>query len=231
MKTNDVKNSRRTFIGTMAVTAGLSGLAGVVSPLMAHPVSGVKPVNVSEADEWFKQIKGKRRVVYDATQPHDILPFAWPRVFLLTNEATGTPEKDCSVVVVLRHDAIPYAMESGLWEKYHLGEVFHAPDPRTGEPATRNPFWKPKPGDFQIPGFGEVAIGIDQLQESGVMFCVCDAALTVYSAALAEGMGKDATAMKEEWVAGLLPNIQVVPSGVWALGRAQEHNCAYIFAG
>ncbi|MFC4872808.1 hypothetical protein [Negadavirga shengliensis] len=231
MKANDVKNSRRTFIGTMAVTAGLSGLAGVVSPLMAHPASGVKPVNVNEADEWFKQIKGKRRVVYDATQPHDILPFAWPRVFLLTNEATGTPEKDCSVVVVLRHDAIPYAMESGLWEKYNLGEVFHAPDPHTGEPATRNPFWKPKPGDFQIPGFGEVAIGIDQLQESGVMFCVCDAALTVYSAALAEGMGKDAAALKKEWVAGLLPNIQVVPSGVWALGRAQEHNCAYIFAG
>jgi intracellular sulfur oxidation DsrE/DsrF family protein len=32
-------------------------------------------------------------------------------------------------------------------------------------------------------------------------------------------------------VSGVLPGIQVVPSGVWALGRAQEHDCAYVFAG
>jgi intracellular sulfur oxidation DsrE/DsrF family protein len=35
----------------------------------------------------------------------------------------------------------------------------------------------------------------------------------------------------KDWMAGLLPGIQVVPSGVWALGRAQEHGCHYIFAG
>jgi intracellular sulfur oxidation DsrE/DsrF family protein len=27
------------------------------------------------------------------------------------------------------------------------------------------------------------------------------------------------------------PGIQVVPSGVWALERAQKHGCAYVFAG
>jgi intracellular sulfur oxidation DsrE/DsrF family protein len=31
--------------------------------------------------------------------------------------------------------------------------------------------------------------------------------------------------------AGLLPGIQIVPSGVWAVGRAQEHGCQYCFAG
>jgi intracellular sulfur oxidation DsrE/DsrF family protein len=34
-----------------------------------------------------------------------------------------------------------------------------------------------------------------------------------------------------EWKANLIPGIQIVPSGVWALGRAQEHGCQYIFAG
>jgi len=29
----------------------------------------------------------------------------------------------------------------------------------------------------------------------------------------------------------VLPGIEVVPSGVWAVGRAQEHHCAYCFAG
>ncbi|MFN2439902.1 MAG: hypothetical protein ABR503_11935, partial [Chitinophagaceae bacterium] len=65
----------------------------------------------------------------------------------------------------------------------------------------------------------------------GVMFCVCDAALTVYSGAVAQGMNANAGELKKEWVTGLLPGIQVVPSGVWALGRAQERGCGYIFAG
>jgi len=82
-----------------------------------------------------------------------------------------------------------------------------------------------------VPGFGEVAIGINQLQNSGVQFCVCEAALTVYSAIIAEGINKEPAEVRKDWVAGLLPGIQPVPSGVWALGRAQEKQCAYIFAG
>jgi len=36
---------------------------------------------------------------------------------------------------------------------------------------------------------------------------------------------------RKEWTENVLPGIQIVPSGVWALGRAQEKQCAYIFAG
>ena len=63
------------------------------------------------------------------------------------------------------------------------------------------------------------------------MFCVCNAALTVYSAAAAMQMGLKGEDVKKDWTSGLLPGIQVVPSGVWALGRAQEKGCSYIFAG
>lgn len=83
-------------------------------------------------------------------------------------------------------------------------------------------------GDFKIPGIGEVEIGINQLQSHGVLFCVCEAAITVYSAVVAEQMGKVAADVRKDWIAGLLPGIQLVPSGVWALGRAQEHKCKYI---
>jgi intracellular sulfur oxidation DsrE/DsrF family protein len=149
----------------------------------------------------------------------------------MTNEMTGTQSKDCSVVVVLRHASIGYAMEDRLWAKYKLGEVFKANDPETSQPATRNPFWKPKAGAYKVPGIGEVFIGINQLQENGVMFCVCEAAMTVYSAAIAGGMKLDAAEVRKDFVSGLLPGIQPVPSGVWALGRAQAHGCGYIFAG
>ena len=223
---------RRRFLGSLASGAAAMSLATLTPSLnLRAEETNNSILSADDPDKWFDQIQGKHRVVYDATQPHDIFPFAWPRVFLLTNEKTGTPAKDCSVVVVLRHSAIGYAMEHKLWEKYGLGELFHAEDPETKKPATRNPFWQPKSGAFTVPGFGAIPIGINELQADGVMFCVCDAALTVYSAAVAGKMNTDAAAMKKEWVAGLLPKIQVVPSGVWALGRAQEHKCAYIFAG
>ena len=37
--------------------------------------------------------------------------------------------------------------------------------------------------------------------------------------------------VKEEWVSGVLPGIQIVPSGIWALSRAQKKDCGYIYAG
>jgi len=227
-KTTMEKNGRRSFLGKLA-TAGLvsmtTGLEVLASPSSDHFDYD------SDPEEIFKKITGKHRVVFDAPKPHEIFPFAWPRVFLMTNEATGSPNKDCSVMVVLRHAGIGYAMEDRLWAKYNFGELFEANDPATGKPATRNPFWKPGPGAFKVPGIGEVMIGIDQLQANGVLFCVCDAAMTVYSAALAAKTNGDAAEIKKDWASGLLPGIQPVPSGVWALGRAQQHKCAYIFAG
>jgi hypothetical protein len=230
-KVQFVTESRRSFIGKVATGVVAAGAASV-APL----TSGAKTItqeiyNPGDPDMWFKQIKGKHRIVFDVPEPNELSPFAWPRVFLMTNELTGTQMKDSSVVVVLRHAAIPFAMDHSLWSKYHFGDVFKITDPASKEPALRNAFWQPKDGDFKIPGVGNVAIGINQLQDSGVLFAVCNMALSVYSAAVAQQMNMDAKAVYEEWVAGLLPKVQIVPSGVWALGRAQEHGCAYCFAG
>jgi len=226
----DQKLSRRGFIGTMSTgfaAMGLSGLASA-SPVEAKAAAAAKP---DSPDAWFNQVKGKHRIVYDVPAPNGIMPFAWPLVFLLTNEATGSPASDCGVVVILRHDAMPFALNSALWEKYKFGERINFNDPATGKPATRNPFWQPGPDDFNVPGVGPVQIGINQLQEKGVMFCVCHMALTVDSAAAAQELKLDPAEVLKEWTAGVLPGIQIVPSGVWAVGRAQEHHCAYCYAG
>jgi intracellular sulfur oxidation DsrE/DsrF family protein len=140
---------------------------------------------------------------------------------------TGTPEKDTNVVVVLRHNAIPYAMNNTLWTKYNLGEVFKITDDKTKTTAVRNVFYKPAAGDFAVPGVGNVAIGINELQDSGVIFCVCNMAMTVYSAAIAQQRKLNHEEVYNDFKAAVLPNINVVPSGIWAIGRAQEHGCGY----
>lgn len=232
MSANDAMptNGRRNFLGSLAVGAATTmGIGSLVTPLQS--IAEKRTVNPMDPDAWFNTIKGKHKIVYDSPHPNGIFPFAWPRVFLLTNAATGSPESECNAVVVLRHESICYAMEDKLWEKYKFGEVFKINDAATGKPAIRNPFWKPAEGTFKVPGFGVIKIGINELQESGVMFCVCEAAMTVFSAGVAGGLKKEASEVRADWMNGLLPGVQPVPSGVWALGRAQEKGCGYIFAG
>ena len=231
MKSNgQINNPRRQFLGSVASGVAALGISTIISPLAAHAENHFSS-NGTDPDEWFKQIKGKHRIVFDVPQPNEIFPFAWPRIFLATNAATGTPEKDCSTVVVLRHTGIGYALEDRLWAKYKLGELFKAEDPKTKKPATRNPFWKPKQGDFNVPGLGPVPIGINELQDSGVLFAACNMAIIVYSAVAAQMMNLDPEEVKKDWLSGVLPNVQVMPAGVWAINRAQEKGCSYVFTG
>jgi hypothetical protein len=230
MNNNEEKprTDRRLFLGSLATGAAALGMATLGVPVPAE--ASDMPLPQQEVEAWFDKINGKHKMVFDVTKPHHIFPFAWPRVFLNSNIATGTPEKECSVVVVLRHEAIGYAFQDSLWDKFKFGDVFQAPDPATKTAALRNPFSNPKDGEYKVPGVGAIAIGIGQLQASGVMFCVCNTAMTKLSAVLGANTSVDPAEVKKELMAGLLPGIQVVPSGVWALGRAQERGCAYCFA-
>jgi intracellular sulfur oxidation DsrE/DsrF family protein len=224
------ETDRRQFLGTLSIGAAAFGMAGLITPLQQIRAEKPPVFQSNDPDEWFKKMNGKHRIIYDVVRPNGILPFLWPRAYLLTNQATGSEAKDCNVVVVLRHEGIPYAFKSETWAKYNFGDVFKADDPATKKPSVRNPFWMPSKGDYALPGIGVVEIGINELQESGVFFCVCDVAISVYSAVVAQGMKMDPAEVKKDWLAGLLPGIQVMPSGVWAVGRAQEHGCTYCYA-
>jgi intracellular sulfur oxidation DsrE/DsrF family protein len=222
--------NRRNFLGTLASGAAALSVAGLATPLQAIANDSPSLLSNDDPEAWLQKIKGKHRMVFDSSEPNGIFPFAWPRVFLLTNAMTGTPEKDNSVVVVLRHNTIPFAMNTSVWTKYNLGEVFKITDEKTKMTAVRNAFYKPNAGDFMVPGIGQVAIGINELQESGVIFCVCNMAMTVYSTVVAQMKSMNQEDVYGDFRAGVLPGIHIVPSGVWAIGRAQERGCAYCHA-
>lgn len=240
MQTNNSfeTTDRRAFLGAVAGSAAALSLATMFAPFTATAEKNFKQ-QAEDADAWFAKVKGKHRIVFDTTEPHGLFPFAWPKVFLMTNAATGSSEKECTAVVILRHSAICFAMQDNLWAKYKFKDMFKVGDLGPGFRAadaataltTRNPFWNTNPNDFMMPVMGAVPIGIKDLQASGVMFCVCDAALTVFTGVVAMESNGNAADIKKEWIAGLIPGIQVVPSGVWAVGRAQEHGCAYCFVG
>jgi intracellular sulfur oxidation DsrE/DsrF family protein len=223
-ESNESLSTRRTFLGTLALsTAGLAA-----APQNAFALPNLNPVSAPvDAEEWVKKIKGKHKILYDAPEVHGGFPVIWSWVFYQTNNQTGTPDADLGIVVVLRHNAIPLAMKDPLWEKYKFGEMFKVTDNNTNASAVRNPFYEPQGKDFPMAAIQ----GIKALQARGAMFAVCDMALTVYSSFAAPAMNMKPEDVKKEWVAGLHDGIQVVPSGVWAISRAQEKGCGYCYAG
>ena len=220
---------RRGFLGRMAAGAAALGLGGLVAPLEAaakprrdHSGAAADPA----FEVWLNKMTGKHKMVYDVPEPNGGFGFAWARVFLnTTNDQYGTTDADNTVVIVLRHAGIPFAMESPMWAKYRLGERFKINDPASNAPALAHPVARVK-GPLPFPG-----MAVDELLAKGVLMGVCNVALTFYSQSVGKDMGMQPETIKKEWVANLIPGIVVVPSGVIAVNRSQEKGCAYCFAG
>ena len=212
--------ARRGFLGRIAAGIAAVGLTGAAPSSLAAETLSFDPSADPALDAWFGKIKGKHRVVFDAPEPNNGFAAVWPRVYLDT--MAKTYPGDATAVVILRHGAIPLALGDAVWSKYKLGEMFSIKD--GDAPATRNIYSKIT--SLPLPG-----VGFAELLNSGVLIGACDVALTVYSSGAAQKMGMAPDAVKKEWVAGLLPGVQVVPSGVLGVAHAQELGCNYIFAG
>jgi len=55
-------------------------------------------------------------------------------------------------------------------------------------------------------------------------------AITVFSAVVAGPMKMEPADVMKDWLSGVLPGIQVVPSGVWAVGRGRSMAAHIYFA-
>jgi intracellular sulfur oxidation DsrE/DsrF family protein len=221
-------SQRRKFLGTVASGAAAIGIAALARPfnLASAMTSPAGTTDLGNFEKWLGQIKGSHKQVFDSPEPHGGLPMAWSRVFLMSNVAVGGDPGDACAVLVLRHDSICAAMPDAMWAKYAFGEQFKVEDGATKAPSVRNPWYMPKPGELPLPD-----MSVDELLKSGVLIGVCDMALTVYSGMIGKKMNMDPAAVKKEWVSTIFPGIQIVPSGVLAVNRAQEHGCTYCYAG
>ena len=219
---------RRKFFTSIALGVGATAFPNFIEDFdQLDPVKTSTDINQEDVSLWFKKIKGEHRVAYDGSQPHNTLPIVWNWAFLESNNSLGVKDSNMTAMTVLRHAGIVFAFNSSVWEKFKLGELVAFNDNQTGKPSLRNTVYEPMKGDMPLPPIQ----GIKDLQNRGSMFCVCDLATKVYSNAVATKMNLDPKAVYEEWVSAVLPGIQVVPSGVWALGLAQENGCGYIYAG
>jgi hypothetical protein len=212
-QTNDIA-ARRSFFRRIGGAAVL-GLAGLVP----KPLYAQTPAARPDGPNWPGTLKGRHRQVVDAYEANAGFPLAFAHTFLFPNESA-------TAVVILRHGAFPIALDSGMWEKYKIGESFKIIDPETKAPATKNPFLHPKAGVLLLE-----EMAVDRLLARGVIFGACNVALQVQSKMLAGNAGVSAEAATKEWASNIVPGITVIPSGTWGVNRAQEAGCSYCAGG
>jgi hypothetical protein len=222
----ETPNTRRSFIGAMAMGITAGSLSILTNSLYANDERFI-PGELDEAEGWFNKIKGKHRIVYDGASANRGLPVIWNWAYYASNNQSGSKDEDITAMTVLRHGGIGLAFDSFIWEKYQFGNLFGITDPATQKPSLRNMYYEPNKGDFPLPDID----GIKRLQQRGALFCVCDLATKKFTGELASKNNLNPAEVYTEWIGHKLPGIQLVPAGVWALGRAQEHGCGYIYAG
>jgi hypothetical protein len=213
---------RRRFLGGVA--------AGVAALVVGRAASAGAELNritaTPPADEkWLAKIKGTHRQVVDCTSHNDGFGVAFALNFIdTTKDALSAPESEFTSVVGFRHFSMPLALNDAMWKKYKIGEMLNVTDPATKAPAVRNIF---RDNILGRPGLTYEQV----IATRPVILYACNVALTVLSGMAAPNAATTPDAAKAEWTANILPGVVIVPSGVYALNRAQQSHCTYCHGG
>lgn len=216
---------RRRFVGT--VLGGAAAAAATPLLPLADRVAAQGAGRAAAWDmAWVDRIRGEHRLAFDAPEIEGGLVLIQSRNWMAgTGEVYGAADDAMTAVLVIRHNAVPMVMNDAMWERHGLGALLEINDPRTGQPARRNPFINLQPGDrTMIYADG----GLDTLIGRGAVVLACNLALRNRAGAYARRAGRPAAEVTEEILANLVPGVTVMPNGIFALGRAQQAGCGYM---
>ena len=182
-------------------------------------------------DDWFDQVPGKHRFFFDTTSPGAIaqaIAFA-TNYFTANKSGYGLEDSDLAVVICVRHQSTAFAFNDAMWAKYGapLAERANFTDPKTKQPPTINVYNSTAYGPENLANRG---ITVDALIKRGVHFAVCGLSTRANATFIAQKTGGKADDIFAELTSHLVGNAHVVPAGIVAVNRAQEHgySLAYV---
>lgn len=173
---------------------------------------------------WLETVKGKaHKQVYDmgvldmnGTSPLHY-PFFW--MAALKEVYPAMTDANLAAIVGVAGNAFPMNFTDALWAKYPLGEKWNVMDAAKA-PSKKNVFTSSTDAmasQWTIPA----------LQKRGVIFWMCNNALTIVSGKMADATNQKHDAVYAEFKAGMLPGVKLVVSHTMMLTACQEHGCAY----
>jgi intracellular sulfur oxidation DsrE/DsrF family protein len=219
-------SARRSFLSRLgtgfAVFGAALGAGTATAVAQGSPGSGWQPARHSE-DDWFDKIPGKHRTFLDAVSAHGVgeaLHFA-SNIFTTSKSGYGLENNEVAIVVCLRHAATAFAFNDAIWSKY--GASMSSPtDPKTNAAPTINPYNSAESRRDET---------FNALIKLGVHFAVCDKSTQGLAGSVARKVEGKSDVVYKEMLANVIGNSHMVPSGIVAVGHAQEHGYAYAYCG
>ena len=183
-----------------------------------------------EKDDWFDQLPGKHRLVFDTTAYAGLAEaILFANNFIRVNRADyGLQNSDLAVVIVARHRSTPFGYNDAMWAKYGTAIAARA---GVEDPKTKLP---PKIDIFNSGDYGELLSSrgttLDSLFKQGVQLAVCSISTRGYATSIAQTVGGNADTVFNELIANLVSNARMVPAGIVAVNRAQERGYSLVSA-
>lgn len=203
-----------TKLGAGMTVVGAAAAAGIpAAKKQASSGARWQPERHAQ-DDWFDQIPGKHRLVFDTTEPsgmNSALTYA-TNYYTANNSGYGLQNSDLAVVIVARHFSTPYAYDDSIWMKYGVPLTDFADKGK--EPSMRNPYGRQ----------------VTTLTGRGMHLAVCQLATRVIAGSIARAVNGNADDIYNEIAAHLMPNAHLVPAGIVAVNRAQERGYALVHA-
>jgi len=222
---------RRRFLarlggGGTALVATVGGGAGILQSQSATAARWQPERH--KADDWLDTVPGTHRLMFDTTMP-DGFGFALlyaSNYFIANKDGYGLQDSELAVVIVARHFSTPFAFNDAMWKKYgaSISRLTGFTDPKTRQAPNTNLYNLP---DYGLPNRSAT---LDALIKRGVQLAVCQMATRQIAEPLAAAIGEDAESVFKELTANLVANSHLVPAGIVAVNRAQEHGYAFVNA-
>ncbi|MDQ6830931.1 MAG: hypothetical protein M3081_18865 [Gemmatimonadota bacterium] len=225
--------SRRSFVSRVGRFASVAALAAWVNPRrteMLAQSNTPRPASGSDWDlSWVDRLANATdRAVFDwpsIGDPDDgIVPAIAARYLDNCAAAYGPSRYDARVVLNVRTQAVPVALNDAAWERYALGTEYSVKDPVSKQPAVRNPFWHRNPD----PRNAMLSPTLEELVGRGAIILVCDFALGHLAKRLATKAGRDAESVHRDLRGAFVPASFAVPSGIFGLAKSQNAGCAFV---
>jgi intracellular sulfur oxidation DsrE/DsrF family protein len=220
-----MSTDRRSFLARLGAGVTVAGVAGVGRVELANAQSAATSFTPAKhtQDDWMDRLPGKHRMVFDTVlPPHFGAALAYAGNFLNASKEYGLNDPDNAVIIIARHFATTFAFNDAMWAKYgKLLPPFAAlDDPKTKARAAVNVFATRGYEPLDLPNLGVV---IPDLVPRGVQFAVCNVATQFFAAQIAQATKSTPDAVYKELTSNLIGNSHMVPAGIVAVNRAQEH--------
>ena len=208
-------------------------LAAAVKPLTAsaEPMTGIKSGVLEAQDVWMDEGGSRHRMVFDTTTVAGLgIGLNFARNFYEANlDGYGVAAKNLGAVIIVRHISTPFGFDDAIWAKYGdvITERVKLYDPRDKGAPRVNLFNTPIK-DESLPNGGVL---VSDLVKLGARFAVCGMASARIAEMVAKKTGGKADEILADLKSNLVANAVMVPAGIVALNRAQEHGYTFSYCG